>query len=196
MKSLKTTTLLAAVLVAAVIFTAGPANAAVILNAEEVGGDVVISGGGTLDLALATPGMVDSFPPILDYDDVWIGQSPASQFFNMPNAAGPTSIGSVPYTNADSSTGNMVGISFAQGGGVATLVPHEYVSNDPLSGDATFNGETFASLGLVPGSSFTWTWDTSDASGDFFTLNIVPEPATLSLLAIGGLAMIRRKRIG
>ncbi len=176
------------------LLTGGAASAGVILNTEEVGGDVVISGGGTLDISLATAGMVESYGPILDENNVWVGQSPVSQFFNMPNAVGPTSIGPVPYTSADSSTGDMVGISFSLGGGSATLVPLGYVSNDPLSGDATFNGETFASLGLVPGSSFTWTWDTSGGSGDFFTLNIVPEPATMSLLGLGGLALLRRKR--
>ena len=37
-------------------------------------------------------------------------------------------------------------------------------------------------------------WHNPGESGDFDNLNVTPEPATLALLAMGGLAMIRRRR--
>ena len=74
--------------------------------------------------------------------------------------------------------------------GVGTLLSMEIiVPSDFPEGDVTigvgdspefFNADAF---GLVPASP-----------GTDFTLTVTPEPTTLSLLALGGLAMIRRRR--
>jgi len=43
---------------------------------------------------------------------------------------------------------------------------------------------------LLPGAG--WSWGVE--SGDTLYVEYVPEPATMSLLALGGLALIRRRR--
>jgi hypothetical protein len=55
----------------------------------------------------------------------------------------------------------------------------------------TWDGATFSSLGLTPGS-YEWTWG-SGATADTFTLDIeapAPEPASLTLLGAGLIGLI------
>jgi len=47
---------------------------------------------------------------------------------------------------------------------------------------------------IIPSTNIQWTWD-EGGPGSFTSQNtVLPEPATLSLLALGGLALLRRKR--
>jgi hypothetical protein len=61
----------------------------------------------------------------------------------------------------------------------------------------TFNVSEFTtanpSLDLSSIDSILFTFE-SDSGGDAAFYSIVPEPATMGLLALGGLAVIRRKR--
>ena len=69
-------------------------------------------------------------------------------------------------------------------------MPDGYVSGAPLGTSTdTWDGATFASLGVTPGT-YTWTWG-SGASADSFTLAAVavPEPGSLALLATGTIAL-------
>jgi hypothetical protein len=72
------------------------------------------------------------------------------------------------------------------------------VSGHSLSDTMAFPVQTFASLGVTPGT-YTWTWGTG-ANADSLTLQIgpatIPEPASLTLLAMGlaGLGMVLRTR--
>lgn len=75
------------------------------------------------------------------------------------------------------------------------LVHFTYVSNTLLSSSMDIFGESFASLGITPDTSFVWTI----GSGDTVTVEFssIPEPLTAAAL-IGlsalGFAIIRRRR--
>lgn len=77
-------------------------------------------------------------------------------------------------------------------------MPQGYVSGSALSGSATFDSTTLASLGVTSGT-YTWTWDSGANS---FVLNIeqftvTPEPGSFLLIGIGLLAglWVARKQV-
>ena len=77
-------------------------------------------------------------------------------------------------------------------------VPLDYVSESALSNSMEFAGQTFASIGLTPGT-YTWTWG-SGANADSLTVLIgaaaVPEPTTVLTIGPGllGLAVLRYRQ--
>jgi hypothetical protein len=123
-----------------------------------------------------------------------ISTGPFSSMFQDPRQSvdnysgglsGPTIFGPPPFgpfffgpfeTFASSGSGDMVGIaatSSSQFHGVTLSVPRGYVSGTALSDSATYNGKTFATLRVTPGT-YVWTWGTG--ANQNFTLQILPGP--------------------
>jgi hypothetical protein len=77
-------------------------------------------------------------------------------------------------------------------------VPLAYVSDSALSSRMEFADQTFASIGLTPGT-YTWTWG-SGSNADSLTVQIgpaaVPEPASVLMVGVGllSLAALRHRR--
>ena len=87
--------------------------------------------------------------------------------FNLttgPNNFGP---GAPVSFGASSFTGNVMGVRQGAVGPIA-IVPSSYVSGNPLSGTATFNNQTLATLGFTPG---TYTFNASN--GETFTVTSI-----------------------
>jgi PEP-CTERM motif len=168
-------------------------RAGVIINIQQVGGDVVATASGSIDITdltfignrnsaafvwagfpLGSVAVVGGTTTVSD--DVYSG------------ITGPSSFGSGDGIFATSGSGDVFGV-------VANNVldlPSGYISGSALSATSTWSGESFSSLGLTPGS-YAWTWGTG-AHADSFTLNIgaapVPEPSTLTMALFAGLAAI------
>jgi len=72
------------------------------------------------------------------------------------------------------------------------LIDQNYVPGTAVTGALTWNNQTFNSMGVATGS-YVWGW-----SSDSITLNVVPEPSSLSLVALGfgGLIAWNRRRKG
>lgn len=165
------------------------------MTLAQVGPNVVATGSGTIDLAALTfvSGSVLFPTSILPRGGVILtGGAPAS-FDVYQSVTGPTSFGSGIEANAGSSSGDDVGIYRNE----FVFVPAGYVSGDTLASSATWDGETFASLGATPGS-YVWNWG-SGPTADSLTLDIgVPEPASILLLAMPlglvGLLALRPRR--
>ena len=195
----------AAALGAAMLIVAGllasPAQAGYVMTLEQLSGDVVGNGSGTIDLtglAFAGSGTLVSanIGPSLGYINNGLGGATLDVYTGF---TGPTSFGSGGITGASSGSGDADGIVSSSSiyGLPLIWVPSGYVSNSLLSDTATYAGESFASLGMTPGI-YVWTWG-SGSDRDSFTINIraaaVPEPTGLALLALPmGLFILAKRR--
>jgi len=178
------------------LFSVRPAQAYTV-TLEQVGSNVVATGGGALDLTGLTfeQNFLNAPPQIQANFSLMItgpGGANQSQYVGF---TGPTHFGSGDLVFADTGSGDGVGIF-----GTSIIVPQGYISGAALSSSATFNNATLASLGATPGF-YSWTW--GDGENQFFALEIgsvgvpgVPDGgSTVSLLgcALLGLAALRRK---
>jgi hypothetical protein len=200
----------AAALGAALVFGSGaissPAQAGYVVTLEEVGNDVVATGGGAIDLTGLNYSYDTYFGPF-DPDIAAIGAAIVTgREFNYRSATayigfvGPMSFGSGGFFFADISSGDLVAINGYFG---FLYLPDYYNSGDPLSNTSIYIGLDFATLGVTPGT-YVWSWGTGPNQN--FTLIIpeptaIPEPASIALpgMALAGLLLagtIRRIQPG
>ncbi len=174
------------------------ANAAIIINIQEVGPDVVGTATGTLDLTgLADQGTIALALAVRGTPGYFGGGSSGSvQAYT--GITGPADWGPGSLTNASSSSGDLFAFNPRFNGSPRIFVPIGYTSNSAISSSSTFAGATLASLGLTEG---TYLYN---APNDTITVIIgaargaVPEPATWAFMILGfgaiGGAMRRQRK--
>ena len=165
------------------------ADAAYVVTFEQVGSDVVVTGGGSINLneLLGVEGGTEraGINPSLGEITGPASLTAVDEYVYPPGLGGPPSFGPGLGTSAaDSGSGRMVGIGST---GLSTFdvifVPDLYAGG-PLSGTSTYLDKTFASLGATHGT-YVYSWGTG-ADVDTFTVQIgVPEPSTWAMLLIG-----------
>jgi hypothetical protein len=173
--------------------SAPPAQAGYVVDLTQQGSNVVASGNGAIDLTGLTfvNGGFSSFPqltPSGEFFDLLTGSG--GQLLNVYKAlTGPANFGPGTTTvGANSASGDLVGISDVfevDSVSIGLYVPASYVSDSPLSDSATYNGQTFGSLGVTPGT-YKWTW--GSGANQNFTLvigTVVPEPSTWAMMLLG-----------
>jgi len=178
----------------ALAITAGRADASVLIDISQVGSDVVATGSGALDLADLTYYFSEPISGVVVPSNavVLVGTGELDVY---KYASGPASFGTGVQTDASSYSGNLIGVNGGAYSQPLIFVPHEYVSGSELSGSATWDSASFASLGLKPGV-YNYTWG-SGAAADSLTVSIgVPEPSTWAMMLLGfaglGFAAYRR----
>jgi hypothetical protein len=177
--------------IVAFLLMVAPANAAYVITVTQSGGNVVVSGSGTLNLTALTVATTGSCGG--GHMGPSTGQLEVGQFMNTPcteyNISGPASFGGGGYSVPNSGTGLMVGVFESE-----LVTDSSYVSGTQTSGTATWNSATFASLGLTPGT-YVYTWG-SGVNADSLTVQIgtgpapTPAPGSLTLIGIGVAALL------
>jgi hypothetical protein len=172
------------------------ARAGYVVDLTQQGSDVVATGSGPIDLTGLTFFSTDNFsgPEITpnggdDPINMDILTGPRGQPFDIyTGLTGPASFGSGGGAGGASARGDVVGQNAFVGMTASTdlYVPDGYVSGSPLSDTATYDSQTFSSLGATPGT-YKWTWGTGPNQN--FTLVIgaaaVPEPSTWAMMLLG-----------
>jgi hypothetical protein len=182
-----------------------PAQAGYVVTLSEVGNDVVATGSGPIDLTgmfltssggdgqafmLPASGSIVTGPAVQNIEDSY---APTSEEF-----VGPTSFGSGFILSVVNGSGDIVGIIPSIG---ELLVPEGYVSGAPLKDIAIYNGQSFSSLGVTPGT-YVWSWGDGGANQNFTLVipalgsALIPEPASAALLgtALAGLLLTGKLR--
>lgn len=172
----------------------GTAQAGYTVALTQQGPNVVARGSGAIDLLGLTPagteGVGAGLIPMVG--DIFTGPATLITSSVYTDFAGPTNFGTGGVSVASSGSGDTVAMIFDEG---LLAVPLNYSSGGALSDMSTYNNQTFASLGVTPGT-YVWTWG---GGGSFrnFTLIVgaagaaIPEPASAALLgsALAGLLL-------
>lgn len=195
---------LAAAAVAAVVglTAARPAAAQYKVTLTQTATGVSASGVGSIDLAgltfTASGGMA---PSVLGptFGTILTGtQLSLADAYDMGQLF-PTFGSGLLTTASDPGTGDYVGVLMFPGATSSILlVPTGYAGGTALAGTSFYAGQTYASLGVTPGT-YSVNWDNGEGS---FTLDITPastttpEPGTWALLGTGlvGVGVIARRR--
>ena len=187
--------LLGVAAIASALFCAN-SQAAVIMNLVEDGsGNVVGTGSGTIDTTDLTLGStINQHATVFPSNgEIILGPTGNTSCTFYSGVTGPTTqFGSGSFTNPSSGSGNLVEIN---GGTDHLFLPLGYSSGAALSDTDTWNGASFSSLGVTPGT-YVWTWGTGP-DADSYTLNVgsvsVPEPSATVLCGLAAVGMIRRR---
>ena len=173
------------------------ANAAVTVIIDQAGPGVIVTTSGTLDLTgLTSQGSFFSTGGAMTPSVGFVSVGIPLTVTGYSGLSGPSSFGTGNITFTNISAGTPFAIN---GGGFASpyvFVPTAYVSGSAIGAQATWLGQTFASLGLTPGQ-YVFT-----APNDTITVNIrpvggpVPEPSAwaMMLLGLGAIGVARRRR--
>src|SRR5689334_21462138 len=120
------------------------------------GSDVVATGSGSINLAGLSFVSVRETAGLIDPRIGFVATGPAAeeQLNTYATITGSPSFGSGHGTNASSGSGDMVTVAAST---KQLGVPKGYVSGTPLSDSSTYDNQSFASLGVTPGT-YAWTW--------------------------------------
>ncbi len=195
LKPIVSTTVFGIAMLAACNLCAPAAWATYSVTLTQQGSNVVATGSGTLNLAGLNLSFSESGVSFVtaNIGEISIGPTTLEPIDVYEGFTGPKNFGTGGILTASSGSGDAAGI----GGFIGELfVPHSYVSGTSLSDTATWDNQTFTTLGVTPGN-YTWTWG-SGASADSFMVDIkstVPEPSSFVLLALalGILALFRAR---
>jgi hypothetical protein len=180
-------------------------QAGYVVTLQQVGSNVVATGSGAIDLTGLGPGSDNQGQSAIEPGSAFITTGPTgiSNADTYSGFSGPTSfgLGIGMVTFANSGSGDLVGILGA-GALQFLIVPRGYVSGNALSDGSTYNGATFTTLGITPGT-YTWTWGTG--ANQNFTLDAiatgVPDSGStfglffVSLIALFGVGRFRAQRL-
>jgi hypothetical protein len=172
------------------------AQAGYIVTLDQAGSDVVATGSGAINLTGLFLFHTGPQPPAVVWPSfglILTGPTNSGTIDLYIGATGPTSFGRGNPVEPNTGSGDFVGIQRFSGG--LLYVPQGYVSGAALSDSMTFNDETLASLGVIPGT-YVWSWGAG--ADQRFTLQIggvADSGSTVGLLLLGLAALFGASRL-
>ena len=164
-------------------------SASIVINIIESGGNVEASYSGFLDLSATTGVPIPAGSTGFNGHEAWSGAisftSGLSDIYGVDFASW-TPFGTGNFGAWDASSGDALHLQ----SNPLIGVPNGYISGANISGNATKNGSSFASLGFTPGSYVSTL--TNGSNVDTVTVNIgaVPVPAAVWLFGSGLLGLV------
>jgi hypothetical protein len=166
--------------------SAPSAQAGYVVDLTQQGGNVVATGSGAIDLTglrfISSFSTAASILPNNGYILTGRAAPDVSSVDSYIGFTGPMTFGSGAFAAPSSGSGDLVGIVGIRD---QLFVPHDYVSDRALSDTATYDNQSFSSLGVTPGT-YKWTW--GSGANQNFTLvigTVVPEPSTWVMMLLG-----------
>jgi len=145
---------------------------ALIITILEVGGNIVVSGTGSVNLTALTSAGADAIVDSVNPSNaiVTIVEGNGSYAVDTYSGfTGPTSFGSGTVTLGNNAAINSNNFGFNTTTGLI-YVPSGYVSGTQLSGGTQYTSQTYLSMGVTAGN-YVWTWG-SGANADSITLQV------------------------
>jgi len=183
------------------VLAAGPANASVVINITQSGGNVDVTATGSLNLISATfDHQLQGFSTgIIPGGSNWyiaLGTTTSTNWYQLTSVSLPFGTSGNYFTSSITSGDTFSIWGFVAGGHPLVGVSTAYTSGTPISADMMLPDQTIAGMTLIPG---TYTFA---IPSDTITLNItgigssVPEPSTFAMMLNGfaalGFAVYRR----
>ena len=182
------------------IFGSGDARADVIVNFTEVGGDVVSSAEGSIDVVgLDFSGGGIPIGAQVDPDNILAVVGPSESNTQNDAYADPTVFssnstafgnGNAPLTFADVGSGGPFGFITGQQGSLLFL-PVDYLSGSAITAESTYNDVDLPGLGIVPG---TYVYSVGSNTITLNAVAAIPEPTHASCLSLMLFSLLCHRR--
>jgi hypothetical protein len=175
----------------------GTSRADIIINIDQDGSNVMVTGSGSVDLTGLTfssnqfDGSAGTNPDLAEVVAGPVLETGGIDIYT--GLTGPASFGTGGGTILSSGTGDNFGVTGADG---LLSVPTGYVSFTSLSDTGVFDNATLSSLGMTTGT-YTYTWGTGGLDhtltvqiGPAGSVTAVPEPSTAIVAVFGAVAFL------
>jgi len=167
------------------------------VNFKQTGGNVTATVDGAIDTRALTYLYTSPFQSQYETHFFVVGQGAYGDFYDGLTADPLYSTWNFAYSGPTLFPDSNFGTEFGLNPDITELmVGVGYNSGSPITGGSVWNGQSFQSMALTPGT-YRWTYGASGSNEILVTVGAVPEPgewAAMGILGAGLVGLVLRKR--